>query len=158
MYNDERVIFTSQTLVVDNTPAHAAGDVLAETVAMTLVGLPSRTGRAHQIEVVSVRVDDPDDQGVNLDVVLMVADNELGTINTAVDMTDAERKASLQKGGVVLVDTWHDFVIGQIGIEEGLHVPMEFEGTDIYVGMISRGTGTYAGAALELTIGYKVRT
>lgn len=134
------------TLVLD-TNIYASGDVLAIPVELANVGLVAGAGGV----IIGVHAIDEDDQGQNFDVVFLNANQSLGTINLGVSITDAASRALL---GYVEIDTWKDLWGVREAQETNLGIGFECAAasTSIWVGAISRGTGTYTASGIRLKI------
>lgn len=135
------------TLALDAGNIYASGDVLAIPVELANVGLVAGAGGV----IIGVHAIDEDDQGQNFDVVFLNANQSLGTINLAVSITDAAARALL---GYVEIDTWKD--LGGVREAQETNLGLGFEcaaaSTSIWVGAISRGTGTYTASGIRLKI------
>ena len=136
------------TLSLD-TNAYASGDVLAEVQEVTgALRSAALTGVIQSLAVL-----DKDDQGEALDVVFFKASASLGTENAAVSISDADADKIL---GVVEVAAgdFVDLVNSQLAVKANLSIVAAVaSGTSIYVGAISRGTGTYTASGITLKIG-----
>lgn len=137
------------TLSLD-TSAYADGDVLADTQslanAVRLAG-----GRA---VLQSVMLIDESDQKQGLDLIVLDANNSLGSENSAPNISDANAGAIL---GRVPITAGDYYDLGGVSIANvngvGLMLKAAASSTTLYVGAISRGTGTYGATALKLKLG-----
>lgn len=153
MIGTGRVRYEEVTLTVDDTPAHAAGDVLAATQEIENFFDPLHS----TVKLISLTLLDPDDQGEACDIVFLRSDYELGTENAAVDITDAEAQDIAGVVEIVAGD-YVDLVGSQIAIPQFNPIVLAAKTVatrSLFVGAISRGTGTYAGAALHLRLGFE---
>lgn len=136
------------TLSLD-TNAYADGDVLADRQELASVGLIAGAGGVIQ----SVLVLDEDDQAQALDIVFLNSDVTLGTENSAVTISDENARSIV---GVVEVgtDDYVDLAGSQIAHKENLGIGFQCASaaTSLYVGAISRGTGTYTASGIRLKI------
>lgn len=139
------------TLSLDTNP-YADGDVLADTQA---IGSAARVD-AGVIEIESLVVLDEDDQGQPLDLVFLDANGSLGTENDAVAITDINARLIV---GIVQIASgdWIDLGDCKLATKRDLHllVKANASGTTLYVGAISRGTGTYTASGIQLRLGVK---
>ena len=130
-----------------DTSAYADGDVLADMQEVTSAVLLS----AGQCRIESVIVLDKDDQGEALDIVFMNASGSLGTENAAVSISDADADQIVGIVEVAAAD-YVDLVNSQLATKE-TNIIAEAAATSLYVGAISRGTGTYTASGITLKIG-----
>jgi len=142
-------IFTV-TLSTD-TSAYADGDVLADTQSVSSVFLTSGGGRT----LMSVHVLDKADQGQGFDLIFLDANNSLGTENSAPNISDANAEAILGRVAISSSD-FYDIGGCRIATRTGINLPMEGNAsTTLYVGAISRGTGTYGASDLIIKLGFQ---
>ncbi len=145
--------FYDVTLSLD-TSAYAANDLLADT---QLVNAKIFTN-PKQVILDSVRVQDDDDQGIALDLVLLKANTSLGSENSAPSINDANVLAAII-GTVVIAAA--DFVdIGGARIAEKRNIGMPLNGdaaVGLYIGSITRGTPTHTAAGLKVRLGVTYR-
>jgi hypothetical protein len=133
-----------------DTNVHADGDVLCGHKELAdVTGLPGGGGVIQSIIILDV-----DDQGQALDIVIMDSDVSLGIENSAVSISDANAAKII---GIVEVaaDDYVDLVNSQIVYKENLGIAFKCAAGDksLYIGAISRGTGTYTAAGIKLRIG-----
>ena len=133
-----------------DTSAYADGDVLADTQAFTSVARANDVGFVLQ----SVVLVDKDDQGMGLDLVLLSANNSLGTENSAPNISDANAEA-IQ--GMVQISTsdWYDLGGVRVAQRTNINLPLVPASgtTTLYVAAVSRGTGTYSASGITLRLG-----
>lgn len=143
------VIVHEITLTVSTTPAHASGDVLADT--QKFPNAVTANGGACILE--SVVALDSSDQGENLQLVFMRSNVSLGTENAAVSISDADAEEIIGIVSVAGTD-FADLVGSQLATVRNIELPLKAaSGTrDLYIGAISRGTGTYATGEIKLKI------
>jgi len=143
------------TLSLD-TSAYASGDVLAATQEVASVFSGRRRAWLESLVVL-----DKDDQGQGLDVVFLRSNAALGTENAAFAPSDAIAEEIL---GIVEVASgnFYDLTNSQIAIKSaaagdaGMGVLLEpASGTSLYVGVVSRGTGTYTASGVVLKLGLR---
>lgn len=141
------------TPVLD-TSAYADGDVLFAPVPIETI-LPIESGT---ILLQSVHVIDVSDQGAAFDLVFFEGPVTLGTLNAAVSISDADALLSLGRVQVLSGD-YYDVGGARIATVGNCGVLLRgAEGASarkvLYVGGISRGTGTYAANGLALRLGF----
>lgn len=136
------------TLSLD-TSAYSSGDVLADTQEVaSAVRSDGGYGR-----VVGVTVLDKDDQAQGLDLVFMRTNKSLGTENSALTMSDADAEELLGTVEVASGD-YVDLTNNQIAMLGDLWVPVKADtsSTSIFMGAISRGTGTYTASGIVVKV------
>lgn len=138
------VTFTAITFSLD-TNAYADGDVLADTqVLSACLRVNDGTGI-----IQDVVFNDKDDQGEAFDVVIFNANTSLGTENSGPNISDANGD-TIQGLFTVFTTDWHD--LGGIKVANIPNVGIEVKGAsgtdDIYVGLVSRGDGTYSASGI----------
>lgn len=130
------------TLVAD-TNQYADNDVLAIPQAIDVDGFMGT--------LESVVLLDEADQAQDIDLVFFDGSASLGTINSAVSISDTDARKII---GVVSIATtdYSDLVNSQIATKRGLGLVMKT--ATPYVGAIVRsGTPTYTASALKLKLG-----
>jgi hypothetical protein len=133
-----------------DTNAYADGDVLADSqILANALRINDGTG-----EIVSLVLNDKDDQGVAMDVVFLSANVSLGTENGAVAITDADADNIL---GVVHIDgaDWIDMINSRVATKRdlGLKIKAVTGAASIYVGLITRGAPTHTASGITGRIG-----
>lgn len=145
----EKIVTKSVTLTLD-TAQYASGDVLADTQTITTAFDES----GGVCELVSVVVVDKDDQKQGLELVFLNAANSLGTENGTPDITDAEAETVLAIVPIASTD-YED--LGGVSI---VNLPRSSLGyvmraaatTSLYMGAISKGTGTYTASGIVVIL------
>ncbi len=137
------------TLTLD-TSIYASGDVLADTQEVaSAIRVNAGTGVIHSLIIL-----DKDDQGQAMDVVFLKTNVSLGSENSPVSITDANADEIL---GIVEVAAgdYVDLVNSQLVTvtDVGVVVVADTGATSLWVGVISRGTGTYTASGITLKIG-----
>jgi hypothetical protein len=138
------------TLTVD-TSAYADGDVLADTQTITNA---MRIAGGHGV-LQSLQLVDPDAQGQPLDLYFFSVTHSLGTENAAPTISDADVIDMF--GPVAIASSDYGDLGGcKVASVRGIGLMMEADAAsrDLYVGAISRGTGTYAGGSLTLKLAF----
>lgn len=139
------------TPVLD-TSAYAAGDVLF--IPIKLVGFFKEAGQSRALH--SIILLDSDDQNCDVDLLFFNADVTLGTLNGAVNISDAD--AAKMIGYVSLTAASHSkdlinsrlFVAGAIGQV----LKAASTSTDLWVAGVCRsGTPTYTASGMKLKLG-----
>jgi len=138
------------TLSLDVSGAYADGDVLADRQELAnVMGNPGGSGVIHSIEVL-----DLDAQGKALDLVFLRSDVTLGTENAAVSISDANA-AEIVTLVKVLAANYSDLGAGS-KLGQPANPAKGFKcadgATSLWVGAISRGTGTYTASGIKLKI------
>ena len=140
------------TLSLD-TAVYADGDVLADTqeVARAVRAGP-RSGLLQSVVVV-----DKDDQGAAMDLYVLDSNVSLGTENSGVSISDANAAKILGKVAIAAGD-YYD--MGGVRVAAGsnqrnLAIPVAVtSGTSLYLGAVSRGTGTYTASGVVVRLGF----
>lgn len=138
------------TLTLDTGGAYASGDVLADTQEITTaMRVNAGTGVLHSLIIL-----DKDDQAQAMDVVFFKTNVSLGTENSAVSISDADADEILGIVEVVAGD-YVDLVNSQLVTvtDVGIVVVADSAATSLWVGVISRGTGTYTASGITIKIG-----
>lgn len=127
-------------MTIDNGMVYADGDVLAETQELSNgFRVSGGTGVIHSVVVL-----DKDDQAEALDVVFFQTEVSLGTENAAVSISDADAQEIYGLVEVAATD-YVDLGSSQVATKDniGITIDAPVGVPHLYVGMISRGTGTY---------------
>lgn len=130
-----------------DTNAYADGDVLAATQEISgAVRVNAGLGIIQSVVIL-----DKDDQGENLDVVFLKTNVSLGSENAAVSISDADAD---EIQGIVEVSSYVDLVGSQLATETNLGIGVQADtgATSLFVGLISRGTGTYTASGITAKI------
>lgn len=138
------------TLVTD-TSAYADNDVLAIPQAVPGFFRSSDDVR----KIVSVVLLDESDQAQDVDIVFLNGDATLGTINGAVNISDADARKVLGSVSILIAD-YCDLVNSQVATKRDVNLILKAAapGTTLYIAAILRsGTPTYAASSLKLKIG-----
>lgn len=150
IYTKRKVARVTVDLTLD-TDAYASGDVLADTQAVA--GVTTQAGG--EVELVSAIIVDKSDQSQGLDLVFQSANNSLGTENSGPDLTDAEAE-DIQ--GIVTFAAANYADLGGVAVASfgsialGLFMKLASGSTTLYMGAISRGTGTYAADGIHVIL------
>jgi len=136
---------------VCDTNAYASGDLLFVPIEVP-DAVRELGGRAF---VQTVRVLDESDQASAMDLLFMSADGSLGTINGALNPTDAIAR-NIQ--GIVSIGTsdYSDLINSQLATKNNIGLMVEAEaGTRSLwlAGVVRSGTPTYAAAGLRIRLG-----
>lgn len=138
------------TLVAD-TSAYADNDVLA--IPQAVPGFFRSSDDARKI--VSVVLLDEADQAQDIDLVFLNGDVTLGTINSAVNISDVDARKILGTVSILIAD-YCDIINSQVATKRDVNliVKAASPGTTLYIAAIVRsGTPTYAASSLKLKIG-----
>lgn len=140
------------TLVAD-TSAYANNDVLA--VPQEVTGVFRQTGG--RVKLTSVVVLDGDDQGTAIDLVFMNATGTLGTINSAISISDADALKIVGHLAVAAGD-FKDYINSMIAVKTACELVMEAAAasTSLWVAAVVRsGTPTYTASGLKLKLAFE---
>lgn len=137
------------TLTLD-TAQYADGDVLADTQSVTSA-FRAVGSRAY---VRSVLVLDEDDQGAAFDLIFFDSNTSLGTENSAPNISDANARTIIGRLAVASA-SFYDLGGCRVAQVDGgmMMLKAAAASTTLYVGAISRGTGTYTAAGIRLKLG-----
>ena len=140
----------SVALTVD-TNVYADGDVLADTQT---IANAMRIEGGHGV-LQSLQLIDPDDQGQPMDLYFFSVTHSLGTENGAPSISDADAIDIFGPVPIVSGD-YRDLGGCKVASVRGIGLMLESASgsRDLYVGAISRGTGTYAGGSLTLKLSF----
>ena len=102
----------------------------------------------------SVHVLDKGDQGEDFELVFFDEDQDLGTANAAIDLSEANSAKVI--GHFAFSNDYVDLVNTQIRCESGIGLLLKAGAstTSLYVGGISKGTGTYADGDIVIKLGF----
>lgn len=143
-----------------DTSALATGDVIAATEAITL---PESGNRPINGRITGVTVLDKDDQGQNLDIVILKSNVAVGTENAAVSITDANAENIL---AIIPVYDWTDMINSQFGQSWPLNVPINLaytkgntDNNQFFAALVCRsGTPTYTASGLYIRFHFAPQT
>lgn len=146
--------FKAVTLTLD-TAQYAAGDLLADTQL-----LRASVGRAGQsVLIEDIKIQDDSDQGQDLDILFLNANTSLGTENSAPNISDANIAAAVLAGVAFVAADYKDLGGARLAEKHNINIPLYLaDGGSLYIGAISRGTGTYAASGLIVTVGWRYRS
>lgn len=140
------------TLVAD-TNSYADGDVLAIPQEITGIFTADRNVR----KLMSLVVQDDDDQGTAIDLVFFNATATLGTINAAVSISDADADKILGVVSIAAAD-FNDHINSQQATKTGLELLLKAADgvSSLWIAAIVRsGTPTYSASGLSLKLGFE---
>ena len=144
--------------VVEFTPALSTSIYADNDVLFVPIAVPgfqeaySAMNKARKL--VSVVILDEADQAQDIDLVFTAGNVTLGTINSAVSISDADARNIL---GVVsvLIANYSDMIGSQVATKTGIDLIMQ-PNTTLYVGGVLRsGTPTYAASSLRIKLGFE---
>lgn len=152
---DGRVQISTQSSVMNLTfslsagAAYASGDVLADVQELSgAFRKSSGTGVLQSVNVIDI-----DDQAQALDLVIGSDTFSLGTENEAVSITDTAASNILGVVEVAAAD-YVDLVNSQVANIRNIGMAIQSaSNTNLYIGAISRGTGTYTASGVTLRVG-----
>ncbi len=128
--------------------ANHANDVLADTQEIAnAVGASGRTGILH-----SILVQDDDDNGGAIDIVILDENTSIGTENAAVSMADNNN--ILGTVSVISAD-FVDMINSQHATMTNLGIIVKAKsGTSLYVAVVMRDAGTVTASGMSLRFGF----
>lgn len=101
----------------------------------------------------SVVVQDPDDQGIGIDLIFFNANTSLGTENSAPDIDDTELLTVIGRVQVG-AGSFYDLGANRVACVYGIGLPMKAgTGGSVWMAGIARGAPTYAGGHLFIKLG-----
>lgn len=138
------------TLSLD-TSAYGDGDLLAETQLLSAEAFHEEGAKAFLESLVVI---DQDDLKLAFDIVFLQSNVSLGTENATPSISDTD---ALKILGTVTIGTADYKDLGGVAVATLRDLRLLLEAASgsrsLYVGAISRGTGTYTAAGLKLRIG-----
>lgn len=129
---------------------YAIADVLADT--QTIPGALRSTGGYSLL--VSLGVLDKDNTGMALQVVLLSSDISLGTENSPITLSGVDTQSVLGVVDVYASD-WRSLTNCKFANPIFQPVMVHSTTSDIYVGLVSNGTGTYTASGIQITFGFE---
>jgi hypothetical protein len=144
-----------QVTVTLDTSAYASGDLLFDATAITGASLIA----GGQCEIVCVSVLDEDDQGTAIDLYFTNLSTSWGSLNAAVNLTDAIGRG-IQAYVPIAAADFKDLGgcrFAQPRVAQSVGVVCETSSsTSLYVaGVCASGTPTYTAAGIRINIGLK---
>lgn len=138
-----------------DTLAYASGDLLADVATVTGAAL-STGGRA---KLVSVIVEDEDDQGVAFTIFVTSSNTSWGTINSAPTISDATAR-SIQAIIPVATADYNDLGgvrVAQSATMQNIGVICETSGSaNLYIALVNgSGTPTFTASGLKIGLGFE---
>lgn len=134
------------------TSAYAANDVLFNPQEIDLGG----SGVLRSVVMVNY-----DDTAIDVDLYFFKKNtNDLGSVNDAIDISEAELKENgflgvVQMDNAMGVDNaFYDLLSARTQTELGINLPVQGDSGKIYVAGVIRGAQTFAADDVELTFGF----
>lgn len=132
-----------------DTSALAEGDVAFAT--QEVAGFSTAADITSILQ--SVTVQDPDDQGIGIDLIFFNANTSLGTENSAPDIDDTELLTVIGRVQVG-AGSFYDLGANRVACVYGIGLPMKAgTGGSIWMAGIARGAPTYAGGHIYIKLG-----
>jgi hypothetical protein len=132
-----------------DTSALAEGDVAFAT--QEVAGFSTAADITSILQ--SVVVQDPDDQGIGIDLIFFNANTSLGTENSAPDIDDTELLTVIGRVQVG-AGSFYDLGANRVACVYGIGLPMKAgTGGSVWMAGIARGAPTYAGGHLFIKLG-----
>lgn len=139
-------------ITIDATPdtnALAEGDVAFAT--QEVAGFSTAADITSILQ--SVTVQDPDGQGIGIDLIFFNANTTLGTENSAPDIDDTELLTVIGRVQVG-AGSFYDLGANRVACVYGIGLPMKAgTGGSIWMAGIARGAPTYAGGHIYIKLG-----
>jgi hypothetical protein len=141
--------------VIDVTPvldtnAYADNDVLFVPIVLPTYRADGGNGPARKL--VSVVILDEADQAQDIDLLFFDGNVTLGTINAAVNISDADARKCLGTVSVLIAD-YCDTINSQIATKRDINLIMQ---APAYIAGVCRsGTPTYAASSLKIKLGFE---
>ena len=142
-----RTLLPEMVCSLDAGVPYADGDVLFATQELAgAIRVNGGTGT-----VLSVRINDKDDQGENFDLYFLTTNVAMGAENAPPSISDANADEIL---GYVAIDAWEDLGGCQIASIENIGLGIEAAGgaTSIFLAGVSKGTGTYTASGITIKV------
>lgn len=136
------------TLVLD-TNIYADGDVLAVPQVIS----NATRDQGERCWLTGIFMLDEDDQGAALDLIFLDSNVSLGTINAAASISDANARKVIARVSFAAADFYD---LGGCKVADLAFTPIQMKAgvgsRDLYIGAVSRGTGTYTASGLKLKL------
>jgi len=137
-----------------DTSAYADNDVLFVPIAVPGFQQANATAGSRARKLVSVVVLDEADQGQDIDLVFTQGTVTLGTINGAVNISDADARKVVGAVSVLIAD-YADLVNSMVATKRDIGLIMQ-PSTTLYIsGILRSGTPTYAASSLRIKLGFE---
>lgn len=151
-------VISTETAVLDITPvldanAYADNDVLF--VPIVVPGAFREAGSTRVLQ--SVVVLDGDDQAIDMDLVFLNATATLGTINSAVSISDADAAKIIGYVRLTAADDANDLINSYVYAKSGIGQVLKAASgqTDLYVaGIVRSGTPTFTASGMKIKLGF----
>lgn len=130
----------------------ASGDVISTTVEVALRSYANQDVDQLRGRIVSLQVLDEDDQGITLDVFFMKNNVSLGTVNSAISISDANAREII---GIVQANSFFDLINSRQAFPEFKDIPFVLDSGELslWVSAVTRGAPTYTASGVRLRIG-----
>lgn len=137
-----------------DTSAYASGDLLFDTTAIDLGASFASTTGPVRMEVVGIQGIDAADQKQPFTLLFLNANQSLGTVNSAPDVSDANALKVIGQASVIAEDYKDLGDAACFQNPELLPVPLQLAAGSryLYLAGLSEGTGTYGAASITLRI------
>lgn len=137
------------TPVLD-TSIYASGDVLFNPIAITSASRANGT----PVIIQSITLLDKDDQGAALDLFVSQSNNNLGTINTAPNISDTNAE-NLHYLGAVATTDWIDLGGCRVATIRNIGLQLEpaSDSRNLFLSAITRGTPTHSASGIVMRVG-----
>ncbi len=135
-----------------DTSAYADNDVLFVPIEVPSYRADSMRGPARKLQ--SVLILDEADQAQDIDLIFSEGTITLGTINGAVNLSDADARKIVGFVSILTTD-YTDTVNNQVAVKRGLELIMQPSATLYVSGVCRSGTPTYAASSLRIKLGFE---
>lgn len=126
-----------------NAAANHANDVLADTQEIPGVAVSG--------VLQSILVQDDDDNGGAIDIVILDANTSIGTENAAVSMADNDNIVGTVN---VVASDFVDMINSQHATKNNLGIVFKSKGPSLYVAVVMRDAGTVTASGMTLRFGF----
>lgn len=141
------------TDVIDVVPtltagAYSAGDVLFATKEIPIAA----NYLGGKLIISSLVVNDRDDQGVEMDILILRSNVSIGALNDAASVSANNCTEVL---GIINVDEYTDLVASKVATKSGIALVVEAAAgsKSLYIAGITRGTPTHTASGLVIKLG-----
>ena len=137
-----------------DTSIYADNDVLFVPIAVPGFQQANATAGYRARKLVSVVILDEADQGQDIDLVFTQGDVTLGTINGAVNISDADARKVIGAVSVLIAD-YADLINSMVATKRDIGLVMQ-PSTTLYIsGILRSGTPTYGASSLRIKLGFE---
>jgi hypothetical protein len=130
---------------------YAAGDVITTTQEIPLKSYLHPDVSYLRGRITYLRVLDEDDQGISMDVFFFKNNVSLGTVDSAISISDADAREIV---GIINVTTYTDLINSRQAEPDFKDIPFVLDSTEksLFVSACTRGTPTYTATGVRLLV------